>query len=95
MAVGRRGQAGVADNRALGYARSMSSVFDQQPIQRTVGRRRSRDGQPLTPEDRAAVAANARYVTRAPKGVFRYRSAEEMDADRLRWLVDAIVERQR
>jgi hypothetical protein len=73
----------------------MSSTIDQQPIQRTVGRRQPRDGRPLTADDRAAMAANARYVTRAPKGIFRYRNAAEMDADRQRWLVDAIVDRQR
>jgi len=73
----------------------MSSTVDQQPIQRTVGRRQARDGRPLTAEDRAAMTANARYVTRAPKGVYRYRTADEMNADRQRWLVDAIVDRQR
>ena len=31
-----------------------------------------------------------RYVTRAPKGVFHYNSHEEMDADRLRWQVEAM-----
>jgi len=41
------------------------------------------------------MAANARYVTRAPKGIFRYRNAEEMNGDRQRWLVDAIVDQQR
>jgi hypothetical protein len=35
----------------------------------------------------------AQYRTRAPKGVFRYSSHEEMEADRLRWLVDAMVEK--
>ncbi|MCC7259168.1 MAG: hypothetical protein IT486_12445 [Gammaproteobacteria bacterium] len=73
----------------------MSSTVDQQPIQRTVGRRQPRDGQPMSAADRAAVASNARYRTRAPKGVFRYDSAEEMQADRLRWTVDLVVERQR
>jgi len=68
---------------------------DQQPICRTVGRRVARDGRPLTPEDRAALAAVARYRTRAPKGVFIYYSAEQMDADRQRWTVDAIVEKHR
>lgn len=37
----------------------------------------------------------AQYYTRAPKGVFIYGSAEQMDADRLRWIVDAIVEKHR
>lgn len=73
----------------------MSSTHDQQPIQRRVGRRTSRDGRPLSPEDRAAMATMARYRTRAPKGIFIYRSAEEMQADRLKWTVDAVLERQR
>ncbi len=73
----------------------MSSIHDQQPIRRTVGRRRSRDGQQLTTEDRAAMAQLARYRSRAPKGIYIYHSAEEMDADRVRWTVDAIVERHR
>jgi hypothetical protein len=68
---------------------------DQQPIRRTVGRRAARDAQPLTAADRAALAATARYRTRAPRGVYIYYSAEEMDADRLRWAADAIVEKQR
>jgi hypothetical protein len=66
---------------------------NQQPIRRTVGRRVSRHGRPLTPEDRKALASMANYRTRAPKGVFIYYSAEEMERDRLRWTVDAIVER--
>lgn len=37
----------------------------------------------------------ARYRTRAPKGVYIYYSVEEMEADRLRWTVDAIVEKHR
>jgi hypothetical protein len=73
----------------------MSSSHDQQPIRRTIGRRRNRDGRPPTAEDRAAMTRLAQYRTRAPKGVFVYRSAEEMDADRLRWTVDAIVEKHR
>jgi hypothetical protein len=73
----------------------MSTPHDQQPIGRTIGRRVARDGQPLTPDDRAALARQAQYRTRAPKGVFIYYSAADMDADRLRWTVDAIVERQR
>jgi hypothetical protein len=73
----------------------MSSTIDQQPIRRTVGRRQARDGLPLTPADRAALAAQARYRTRAPKGVFIYYSAEEMDADRFSWTVDAVVEKHR
>jgi hypothetical protein len=73
----------------------MSSTIHQQPIRRTIGRRQSRDGQSLTAANRAALAALARYRTRAPKGVFIYYSAEEMDADRLRWTVDTVVEKHR
>lgn len=73
----------------------MSSTVNQQPIRRTVGRRRSREGRALSAADRAALAALARYRTRAPKGVFIYYSPEEMDADRLRWTVDAVVEKHR
>ena len=54
----------------------MSSTHDQQPIQRTVGRRQPRDGQPLSDADRAAMTQNAQYRTRAPK--------DQMDAAVLR-----------
>ena len=69
----------------------MSSTVDQQPISRTIGKRRERDGHAMTRDDRARMTAMARYVTRAPKGVFIYHSHEEMEADRLRWTVDAMV----
>lgn len=71
----------------------MSSTRDQQSIFRTVGTRQSRDGQPLKAEDRPRMGEMARYRTRAPKGVFFYSSHEEMEADRLRWTVDAVVAR--
>jgi hypothetical protein len=71
------------------------STQDQQPLARTVGRRKNRDGRPLTPADRAALTRNAGYRTRAPKGVYIYYSAADMDADRLRWTVDAVVARHR
>jgi hypothetical protein len=69
---------------------------DQQPIQRVIGRR-------VTPPPgtvpgaavRAAMTANARYLTRAPKGIFFYQNHDEMIRDRERWTVDAIVARQR
>jgi hypothetical protein len=69
----------------------MSSPHDQQPIQRTVGRRQARDGRALSATDRAAMTRLAQYRTRAPKGVFIYYSAEEMNADRERWIVDAVI----
>ena len=73
---------------------SVSSTHDQQPIQRTVGRRQTRDGQPLSDTDRAAMTRNAQYRMRAPKGVFRYSSHAEMDADRLRWTIDLMMEQR-
>jgi hypothetical protein len=73
----------------------MSTTQDQQPIRRTVGRRVPRDGHRLTAEDRAGLARQARYRTRAPKGIYIYYSAAAMDADRFRWTVDAVVEKHR
>jgi hypothetical protein len=73
----------------------MSARDQQQPIGRVVGARKSRDGQPLSGSDRAHMTAMAQYRTRAPKGVFIYSSHAEMEADRLRWLVQAMVEKAR
>ena len=63
---------------------------------RVVGRRARRPfGQVPSAETWAALAQMARYVTRAPKGVFIYRSHEEANADRDRWTVDAVVAKHR
>jgi len=72
--------------------RAMSSTTDQQPLQRVVGRRQSRDGRALTADDRARMTQMAQYRTRAPKGVFIYDSHEAMEADRIRWIVEAMLE---
>lgn len=93
-ALGKEGE-GLGEGLLAYNPDTMSSIFDQQPIGRVVGRRRSRDGQPLTADDRARATQMAQYRTRAPKGVFIYSSHEEMEADRMRWLVDAMVERAR
>jgi hypothetical protein len=61
---------------------------------RIVGRRRRPPiGEPPSAEARQAHASLLRYTTRAPKGIFIYRSHEEMEADRVRWRVEAMVER--
>ena len=61
---------------------------------RVIGRRsRPPIGEPPSAEARQAHASLLRYSTRAPKGIFIYRNHEEMEADRLRWTVDAMVER--
>ena len=69
----------------------MSNKVDQQPIRREVGQRRPRAGLTPSPTQQAAMAAMAQYRTRAPKGVFRYDSHEQMEADRMKWTVDAMV----
>ena len=69
---------------------------DQQPIQRLIGKRVTPPpGAVPSAEARAAMSANARYRTRAPKGIFFYQTHDEMLRDRERWTVDAIVTRQR
>jgi hypothetical protein len=72
-----------------------SAAGDQQPIRLIIGRRRQRDGQAPDATTRAAFASMAQYRTRAPKGVFLYRSHEEMEHDRLRWTVAAVTEKAR
>jgi hypothetical protein len=68
---------------------------DQQPIQRVVGRRVSPPlGQLPSKAARDAMSANARYLTRAPKGVFIYDSHDEMTRDRERWTADAVLARR-
>ena len=37
------------------------------------------------------MTANARYMTRAPKGIFFYKNHDEMTQDRERWTIDAVV----
>jgi hypothetical protein len=63
---------------------------------RVVGRRqRPAIGQPPSAAAREALATLVQYRTCAPKGIFIYQSHEEMEADRLRWTVQAIVENDR
>ena len=65
---------------------------DQQPIARTVGRRLTPPvGRPPSAVARAALAAMAGRLTRAPKGIFRYASHADMIRDRERWTVEAMV----
>jgi hypothetical protein len=68
---------------------------DQQPIRRVVGKRVAPPpGNLPNAAARSAMDANARYRTRAPKGLFFYESHEQMARDRERWTVEAIVHRQ-
>lgn len=62
---------------------------------RTIGSRTQRPPGVLrlpTPEEREWVRAMARRRTRVPKGVFRYRSIEEANADWERWHVDMVAD---
>ena len=73
-----------------------STPIDQQPIAKTVGRRRPPPvGAPPTAEARAAWSAMAAYRTRAPKGIFIYDSHDEMTRDRERWNAEAVADRLR
>lgn len=71
----------------------MPADDDEQPIRLTVGRRRARVGQAPDEASRAAMAKMANYRTRAPKGVYLYETHEAMAADRLRWSVQAVVDK--
>jgi hypothetical protein len=72
----------------------MSLVLpDQQPIGRTVGRRtQAPAGVPPSREARDALDSLANRLTCAPKGVYRYANHDEMERDRERWRVLAVVE---
>jgi hypothetical protein len=68
---------------------------DQQPVRRVVGKRIAPPpGSVPSTITRSAMDANARYRTRAPKGLFFYESHEQMAKDRERWAIEAIVQKQ-
>lgn len=68
---------------------------DQQPIQRTIGKRvPPPPGVLPSAQARAAMTANAQYLTRTPKGIFFYKNHDEMIRDRDRWTLDAVLARQ-
>ena len=67
-------------------------VPNQQPIGRTIGRRSKAAGMPDAAA-RAAWTQMAQYRTRAPKGIFFYENHAQMQADRLKWTLEAMVER--
>ncbi len=68
---------------------------DQQPIRRMIGKRVSPPpGSPPDAAARSAMDSNARYRTRAPKGLYFYESHEQMARDQERWTIEAIVHKQ-
>ncbi len=70
-------------------------LLSRETFSRVVGKRtRPPLGIPPSKAARDALAQMARYETRAPKGVYRYRSHEEANADMERWRVDLMVSRQ-
>jgi hypothetical protein len=59
---------------------------------RIAGRRvQPPEGALPSPEARAAMTRMANYLTRAPKGVFRYKNHEEANRDRDQWQVAAML----
>jgi hypothetical protein len=62
---------------------------------RVVGRRvQGPPGELPSAEARQAMTRMAQYVTRAPKGVFRYKSHEEANRDRENWRIAAMTDKQ-
>jgi hypothetical protein len=62
---------------------------------RVVGRRSPPPAGEVPSESaREAMAQMAQYRTRAPKGVFHYKSHEDANRDRDRWLTEAVVAKQ-
>jgi len=73
-----------------------STLRNQEPIAKTVGRRVPPPvGAPPTAEARAAWSDMAAFRTRVPKGVFTYGSHDEMTRDRERWEAEAVAGRPR
>ena len=65
------------------------------PVFRIAGRRRSPlpgPVRPPTPEEREWVRQMASRRTRVPKGVFRYRTMDEANADWERWRAELVAE---
>ncbi len=61
---------------------------------RVIGARKTRpQGIPSAPtgEERQWVRHMAKHLTRVPKGVFRYRTMEEANADWERWQAELIT----
>jgi hypothetical protein len=70
--------------------------LSDETFMRIVGRRVHRPiGAPPDADARAALARMASYLTRAPKGIFRYRNQDEANADSDRWRIAAMVAARR
>ncbi len=80
-----------------------SNARERDAPRRTIGKRRTPDlvqraAQALrgqagpTPEEIAWIRSMSQYRTRVPKGVFRYRSHEEANADWERWHAELVAE---
>lgn len=74
---------------------ALDFLDDQQPIGRVIGRRANPPaGRLPSAPAREAMAANARYRTRVPKGEFAYSSHDEMTRDRELWTLEAVLARR-
>ena len=68
--------------------------LDQQPIKRILGRKEkdlSKIGTPHVSETRMAFSRQKTCSGIAPKGVFRYRSHAQANADMEKWLRDSVM----
>ncbi len=66
---------------------------DQQPIKRILGRKEndlSKIGTPFVSETRIAFSRQKTRSGIAPKGVFRYRSHAQANADMEKWISESI-----
>ena len=88
----------IAPRRAKGPQNEGYGPVDQQPLQRTVGRRQSpalnESGKGPSASLQALLLELSATRTRVPKGVFRYTTHEEANRDQERWRAATVVARQ-
>ena len=85
----------VADGSETGVEPRADPAVRGRTVFRTIGRRRTPPAGVLrapTPEEQDWVMRMSAYRTRVPKGVFRYASAEEANADWDRWRAALLAE---
>jgi hypothetical protein len=68
-------------------------TVNDEVFRRVVGKRIQAHGPGIRSETVRAMTEMARYITRAPKGVFRYQTHEQANLDRERWTIDAMQAR--
>ena len=84
----------ISNKQGVSRGRYAHNRKDTMKIRRTIGRRSQRPVGVLAPPSAEEIAwreAMSRTRTRVPKGVFRYASIEEANADWERWHADSVV----